>query len=327
MPDTKFETAGNEQEKQQKEVLAERNKAKLSALRAKTEVKQQKYAQKIAVLTEKIHALSVADTTEQLPEGSVLKVEELSMYFGGLKAVDNLSFEVKKGEIFGLIGPNGAGKTTVFNCITQFYKFNHGKIIYRTKQDDIIDLKNFKVHDVIRHGLVRTFQNVELVWELSVLDNLLVAAHTQFKSNLFVQMLHLPILKSEELIVRAKAVKVLDYLNLTPYAHFIVAGLPYGVRKKIELARTLMANPQLIILDEPAAGLNESETRELAALIRKIRKDYDTTVLLVEHDMGLVMDVCDRICAISFGKLLAVGTPSQIQQNKTVQQAYLGVDE
>lgn len=262
-----------------------------------------------------------------LPKDVVLKVENLTMQFGGLKAVDNLSFEVKKGEIFGLIGPNGAGKTTVFNCITQFYNPTKGELYFLEKSGSTISLNDYVVHDVIKKGIVRTFQNVELVKEVSVLDNLLIAAHTQYKSSFLDQMLHLPILKKEELAIRKKAEQILEFMGLSLYKNWLAFGLPYGVLKKIEIARTLMNNPQLIILDEPAAGLNDTETAELTKLIRKIQEKYDCTILLVEHDMGLVMDICDTVCAISFGKLLAIGTTEEIQANKDVQAAYLGYDE
>lgn len=253
-----------------------------------------------------------------------LMLTNLSMQFGGLKAVNRLSFTVKKGEIFGLIGPNGAGKTTVFNCITQFYKPTEGGLYYRDRLHKNHALIDYQTHDVIDLGIVRTFQNVELVWELSVLDNLLVGAHSIYSSGFFTQLLHLPRLKKEEEIIKKKAIEVLTKLKILQYKDVSPWGLPYGILKRIELARTLMTNPSLIILDEPAAGLNETETKELAKLIIEIRNEFDLTIFLVEHDMGLVMDICDQICAISFGQLLAIGTPTEIQKNKAVQEAYLG---
>ena len=262
-----------------------------------------------------------------LPEDVVLKVQDLCMYFGGIRAVDGLSFQVKKGEIFGLIGPNGAGKTTVFNCITQFYKPTSGTICFENKSGQVVDLNREKVHDVILHGIVRTFQNVEVVREVTVLENLLIAGHRQYTSNLIQQALHLSILKREEQLIRERALQVLDFMGLTGYKDWYAMGLPYGVLKKIEIARTLMCDPQLIILDEPAAGLNDTETAELAGLIRNIQKEYRCTILLVEHDMGLVMDICHTVCAISFGRLLAIGTPAQVQADPGVQSAYLGVSE
>lgn len=284
-------------------------------------------AKKRQAVEARLRGMSGAEGSLSMDESLTLSVKGLKMYFGGVKAVDDLSFDVRKGEIFGLIGPNGAGKTTVFNCITQFYKPTGGTLLFRGAEDKIIDLTKQQVHDVILTGIVRTFQNVEVVPEMSVLENLLVAGHRQFTSGLAVSALHLPKLAMEEQVIRARAEKVLDFMGLTAYSGMYAMGLPYGILKKIEIARTLMASPRLIILDEPAAGLNDTETAELAQLIRRIRDEYKCTILLVEHDMSLVMDVCDSICAIAFGKLLAYGTPAEIQANTDVQQAYLGVAE
>jgi len=254
----------------------------------------------------------------------VLEIKNLSMYFGGLKAVDNLSFNIFEKEIVGLIGPNGAGKTTVFNCITQFYKEDEGEIWFRNKLGKKLNLNKLKLTSVIDQGLVRTFQNVELVKDLSIIDNVLIGAHNQFKTSIVSQIFKTPKAKMEEKRIREKALKVLKFLKLDHLKDFYAYGQPYGILKKIEIARTLMCNPKLIILDEPAAGLNESETKELSSLIYQIRDEFDCAILLVEHDMGFVMDVCDRICAISFGKFLAMGTPNEIISNRTVQEAYLG---
>ena len=275
----------------------------------------------------RLESSGASNRQAELEEGIILRIQDLKMYFGGVKAVDGLSFDVHEGEIFGLIGPNGAGKTTVFNCITQFYKPTGGTLLFRGRENEVVDLTKEKVHDVILHGIVRTFQNVEVVPELTVLENLLIAGHRQYSSGIAASALHLPKLRREEDVIRYKAEKVLSFMGLSAYAGAYAFGLPYGILKKIEIARTLMCSPRLIILDEPAAGLNDTETADLARLIRRIREEYHCTILLVEHDMGLVMDVCDNICAISFGKLLAFGTPEQIQTNRDVQQAYLGVDE
>ncbi|MGD9909177.1 MAG: ATP-binding cassette domain-containing protein [Candidatus Izemoplasmatales bacterium] len=273
----------------------------------------------------RIQKLSRTNPYEQMLESdTLLKLDGLSMYFGGLKAVDNLSFEVKQGSIFGLIGPNGAGKTTVFNCITRFYKATYGKVYYRNQSNEVICLNDYVVHNVIKEGIVRTFQNVELIWELNVIDNLLVAAHTMYRSSFFGHLFNSKVLRQEELILREKAIKILIDLGLQDYMYMYPLGLPYGILKKVELARTLMANPKLIILDEPAAGLNDAETENLAHTIKKIRDQYHTTIFLVEHDMGLVMDICDTICAISFGKKLAIGSPKDIQNSSVVRDAYLG---
>ena len=298
---------------------------KKSAIDVKLTKRIVKPQQKIEKYKEILKTLK--NDEELLDDSIVLKVENLTMQFGGLKAVDNLSFEVKKGEIFGLIGPNGAGKTTVFNCITQFYKPTKGKLLFQEKSGNTITLTDYVVHDIVKKGIVRTFQNVEVVKEISVIDNLLVAAHSQYRSSLLTQFLHLPSLKKEELAMRQKAEEVLEFMGLSLYKNWLAWGLPYGILKKIEIARTLMNNPQLIILDEPAAGLNDTETAELTKLIRKIQEKYGCTILLVEHDMGLVMDICDTVCAISFGKLLAIGTTEEIQKNKEVQAAYLGTQE
>lgn len=258
------------------------------------------------------------------PENVVLDVQNLSIAFGGLKAVDDLSFTIKKNEIFGLIGPNGAGKTTVFNCITQFYKADTGLVYFTNNEGEKHNLMDLPVHDVIKTGIVRTFQNVELIRELSIIDNVLVGAHHVMKEPLIGQLFHTKKIQKEEAHYREKAIEILEFLAIDHLKDAIAGGQPYGVQKKVELARTLIADPDLIILDEPAAGLNDSETRELASRIKEIRDHYDTTILLVEHDMRLVMEICDNVCAISFGEKLAVGSPKEIQSNKEVQKAYLG---
>lgn len=287
--------------------------------------KQASLMAKMESISGKIAALKAqVQNKYHLEEDVILSIRGLKMYFGGLKAVDDLNFDVRKGEIFGLIGPNGAGKTTVFNCITQFYKPTDGQLLFKTKEDEVISLTDYQVHDIVLKGIARTFQNVEVVKEVSVLDNLLIAATRQYTSSLFTQMFHLPLLGREERAIRARADQILKYMDLYEYRSRLAWGLPYGVLKRIEIARALMCNPQLIILDEPAAGLNESETRDLANMINRIRKDFDCTVLLVEHDMSLVMNVCDHICAISFGKKLAYGTAAEIQASREVQEAYLG---
>lgn len=262
-----------------------------------------------------------------LSDDVLLSVKGLKMYFGGLKAVDDLTFDVKKGEIFGLIGPNGAGKTTVFNCITRFYDATGGDMYFENKYGEIVDLRNYKVHDIILQGISRTFQNIELVKEVSVMENLLVAGTRAYRSGLLVHALGLPLLKKEEKIMRQKAMRILRFMGLESYASWLAFGLPYGILKKVEIARALMADAKLIIMDEPAAGLNDAETAELTETIRRIRDEFGVTILLVEHDMSLVMNVCDTVCAISFGQMLAIGTTEEIQKNKAVQEAYLGVEE
>lgn len=263
----------------------------------------------------------------ELKPGVLLDIQNLSMSFGGLKAVNNLSFEIKYNEIFGLIGPNGAGKTTVFNCVTQFYKDKEGTILFDNKNNEIVNLNDIHVEKVIKEGLVRTFQNVELIKDLSVIDNLLIGAHTLFKTDFIANIFRTKKSSDEEAFFKAKALEILKFMKIDYLKDQYVAGQPYGILKKIGIARTLMSNPKLIILDEPAAGLNETETSELSKLIIKIKENYKCSVLLVEHDMGFVMGVCDRICSINFGKFLALGTPEYIQKHPDVQEAYLGKDD
>jgi len=183
------------------------------------------------------------------------------------------------------------------------------------------------VTDIAKLGLIRTFQNVELVRDLSIIDNLLIGAHHHFTTGIVQHMLHTKKAKSEEKELTEKANEILKFLGIYAIKDFYVAGQPYGILKKIEIARTLMSDPKLIILDEPAAGLNDQETDELEELIHQIREKYNTTILLIEHDMGFVMNICDRVCAINFGKFLAMDTPKNIQKNPAVQEAYLGKDE
>ena len=257
----------------------------------------------------------------------LLNIKDLHVSYGKIKAIKGISLEVPAGEIVTLVGANGAGKTTVFNCITQFYKPNHGTIEFRLKDGGSTNLVDHKVHEIIRLGLVRTFQNVELIRELSVLDNVMIGAHIDFKASMLEQALKLPRARKEEKALREEAEEILRRLDIYDRKDMLVWGQPYGILKKVELARTLMCRPSLIILDEPAAGLNDVETLQLAQLIRRIRDKFDCSILLVEHDMRLVMDVCDRICAISFGKFLAEGTAKEIQANPLVQEAYLGSKE
>jgi branched-chain amino acid transport system ATP-binding protein len=320
-----------------KQALTVKRETLKKELEAKADAEYQAFVEhnhrRVAVIKEKLtqaqqksEAITAKSHTFVLPPDLALRLDGLCMYFGGLKAVDNLSFDVKKGEIFGLIGPNGAGKTTVFNCITQFYKPTSGEIWFNDRYGKTLRLNRYAVHNIIKTGIVRTFQNIELVAELTVLENLLIAAHTQYHSGFISHMFFTPTLKRETDVLTQKALAILEKMKLLHLRDAYPVGMPYGVLKRIELARTLMADASLIILDEPAAGLNEKETEELTELIKNISREYEATIFLVEHDMGLVMDICDHICAVSFGKKLAYGTPKEIQESKDVQEAYLGVE-
>lgn len=261
---------------------------------------------------------------EKVESGNILKVEHLCMFFDGMRAVEDLSFEIKRGEIFGLIGPNGAGKTTVFHCITRFYKPTSGRVWFYDEGGNAIDLTRIRVHDIPPLGVVRTFQNIEVIPELTVLENLLIAAHRKYRSGIIAQMFHLPKLLREEERMKAEAEEVLRFMGISDYKNRCAASLPYVVLKKLEIARTLMNRPRLIILDEPAAGLNGEEREEIANIILSIRDTYGCAVFLVEHDMSLVLKICSKIMAISFGRFLAVGSAEEIQSSKDVQKAYLG---
>ena len=305
--------------------LQEKQQRRLSALTDKLERQNAHLQAKFNAVSQQLQAASQEHQSHFAPD-SILSVRDLKMYFSGIKAVDGLSFDIKQGEIFGLIGPNGAGKTTVFNCITQFYKPTGGEIYYRDRFDNVVPLISYNTTDVIKAGIARTFQNLELVYWLPVLDNLLIGVHAFYRSTLGDQFIHSAKLRREEDVFRQRAISILERLGIAQYKDVPPMGLPYGVLKKVELARTLMSDPKMIILDEPAAGLNDAETEELTEIIRLVRDDFHCTIFLVEHDMNLVMNICDTICAISFGKMLAIGTPEEIQNSPQVQEAYLGTE-
>lgn len=256
----------------------------------------------------------------------ILEVKNMTKKFGGLVAVDNLSFKVEEGSIFGLIGPNGAGKTTVFNSITRFYDPEEGEVILKTN-DNEVNLLDYNTHQVIGLGLARTFQNVELFGKMSVLDNMLVGAHNNINTNFLLEGFRLPGFKKKENKAKQKAIKILRFLGLEKLVDQFADSQPYGVQKLLELGRVLMSEPEIILLDEPAAGMNDPETDKLSELLIEIRDEFNLTIFLVEHDMGLVMDICDEIVAINFGKSIMQGTPKEIQASPEVQEAYLGGDD
>lgn len=253
---------------------------------------------------------------------ALLKIENLSMEFGGVKAVDDVSFKVKEGEIFTLIGPNGAGKTTIFNMISLIYRSTTGCIFF-----DGTNLAERRPQDLTHLGLARTFQNIELFEHESVLQNLLVGRHCHSSTRLWQELLFTPAVRAAELGHREAVEQVIDLLNLQHYRDSIVGTLPYGVQKLIELARALCSRPRLLLLDEPSSGLNVEETDDLSFWIEDIRNLLGITVVMIEHDMRLVSQVSDRVLAVNNGSVLAEGTPREIQENSLVAEAYLGHQE
>ena len=253
----------------------------------------------------------------------LLSAKDLSVRFGGLLAVNQVSFDVKKGEVFTLIGPNGAGKTTVFNLISRIYTPTAGSIDF-VGPKGVVKLTEQAPQDVAALGIARTFQNIELFEHASVLHNLLIGRHTHRKTNVWQDMFFTAATREEELRSREKAEEVIDFLNLQHYRDTFVAGLPYGVRKVVEVARALCTEPSLLLLDEPSSGLNVEETDDMAFWIQDIQHELGITVLMVEHDMSLVSKVSDRVLAMNQGEVLAMGTPREVQSDAGVIEAYLG---
>lgn len=249
----------------------------------------------------------------------LLSTKDLSVRFGGLLAVNKVSFDVQRGEVFTLIGPNGAGKSTLFNLISRIYKPTTGEITYEGES-----LAHKQAHEIAALGIARTFQNIELFENATVLQNLLVGRHVRSRIGFWQSAFFTGGARADEIAARAKVEEVIDLLNLQHYRESLVGGLPYGVRKVVELARALCTEPKLLLLDEPSSGLNVEETDDMAFWIQDIKDELGITVLMVEHDMTLVSRVSDRVLALSQGEVLAIGSPKDVQSNPAVIEAYLG---
>ena len=250
---------------------------------------------------------------------SLLVAQDLAMNFGGIRALDGISFAVEAGEVFTIIGPNGAGKTTVFNLISRIYDATSGRLVF-----DGQDITGLPPHEIARLGIARTFQNIELFEHATVLQNLLLGRHSHRRSRFMEELLFLPRVRALELEHREAVEKVIDFLDLQPYRDSLIVNLPYGARKVVEMARALCTQPKLLLLDEPSSGLSVEETEEMAFWIQDIRTLLGITVLMVEHDMSLVSAVSDRVLAVNYGRTLALGTAREVQDHPEVIKAYLG---
>lgn len=256
---------------------------------------------------------------------SLLEIKGLTKSFGGLTAVSNVNLTIKKNELIGLIGPNGAGKTTLFNLLTGVYEPSEGSITL-TIDDDTHELGGKKTYEIGELGIGRTFQNIRLFKELSVLDNVLIAMHGQRKANLFDAFLRTSKFYASEQKMKDQALELLELFDLHNLYDHKANNLPYGAQRKLEIVRALATNPKILFLDEPAAGMNASESKELTRLIDQVHSQYDLAIVLIEHDMNVIMSSAERIFVLEYGKKIAEGTPSEIQKNDHVIRAYLGGD-
>lgn len=254
----------------------------------------------------------------------VLQCSDVQIVFGGLCAVSDASFDLFEGELVGLIGPNGAGKTTMFNMVSGIYTPTSGQICFWDKDDKVHNINKFDPARLNKLGIARTFQNIRLFGELSVKDNVLIALHNQRRVSVFDILFRTPKFRRDEQLMSEKAMNLLELFKISGKADEKAKNLPYGEQRKLEIVRALASNPKLLLLDEPAAGMNPQETKELMELIAFIRSEFKLTILLIEHDMKLVMGICEKIMVLNYGRIIATGTPDEIRANPEVVKAYLG---
>jgi len=264
--------------------------------------------------------------SENKSEKTVLQASEISIVFGGLTAVSNFSCELKEGELVGLIGPNGAGKTTIFNMLSGVYTPTFGQITFWDRDNKVHVINKKSPAQLNKMGIARTFQNIRLFTSQTVADNVRIALHNHRIVNPIDVLLRTPKFRRDEKLMDTKVDELLEVMKLSSKKYELAKNLPYGEQRKLEIARALASNPKLLLLDEPAAGMNPQETEELRQMIEYIRKEYDLTVLLIEHDMKFVMNICERIMVLDYGKIIAEGVPAEIKTNPEVIKAYLGSD-
>ncbi|MCX7653538.1 MAG: ABC transporter ATP-binding protein [Fervidobacterium sp.] len=269
-----------------------------------------------------VQSVEVGNSKKSPTKPTVLKMEHVTKRFGGLVAVSDFNLDLKEGELLGLIGPNGAGKTTVFNLITHVFPVSEGKMEFYGQ-----DITKLNTDKIIRLGVARTFQNIRLFSNMTVKENIMTAFHAHLKSDLFTSIFFLPKYQREEEYIKDKTWELMKEVGIEHLADYKSSSLPYGLQRKLEIARALATNPKLLLLDEPAAGMNPDETLELNQLILRIRDKYKLTIIVIEHDMKVIMNICERIIVLDHGVTIAEGTPEEIQKNPLVIKAYLGAGD
>ena len=262
----------------------------------------------------------------QTDRNNIITADEVSIRFGGLMALSKVSFQMPEGSITAIIGPNGAGKTTLFNCITGFYRPTTGNILY-SHDGHSQSLNKLPIHNIARAGVARTYQNIRLFGQMTALENLLVAQHHRVNHHLLAGIFKTPAFRASEAAAQERAWFWLKFMGLDKFANTEAGNLPYGHQRRLEVARAMAGGPKVICLDEPAAGLNENETRELNALIMQLKNEHHMSVLLIEHHMGVVMNISDHVVVLDHGEVIGAGTPAEVQKNPAVVKAYLGEDE